>query len=245
MEPRYDKIGRGYAGFRRPDPRIAAAINAQLGDARSILNIGAGSGSYEPMGRELVAVEPSSVMIAQRASAAPVIQACAEALPFADGRFDCSMALLSIHHWSNIELGLLEAIRVTRDRLVLFTWLGFDRHFWLFDYLPAIRAIDEEIFPKEEWLRVRLGKIDILPVSIPHDCVDGFMGAYWRRPSAYLDAGVRRAISTFSRLGNIDSALVRLQEDLASGEWRRRYGELMRESSFDLGYRLVVLHKDR
>jgi SAM-dependent methyltransferase len=245
MQTLYDTIGARYSDYRHPDPRIATALNAELGQAVNIVNIGAGVGSYEPQDRDLVAVEPSQVMISQRAkNGAPIVQARAESLPFKDAAFDAATAILTIHHWSDIERGLLEACRVARSRVVLLTWVGFGQDFWLLDYLPQIREIDEPLFPSIEDLAHCLGPVRVTPVPIPQDCTDGFLCAYWRRPYSYLDEGVRSAISTFSRVLDIHDGLRQLEEDLKSGVWQRRYGHLFQADRMDFGYRLVVCEKE-
>ena len=237
----YDSIGGHYRDYRRPDQRIAAVLSRGLAGARAIVNIGAGVGSYEPRDRNVVAVEPSWVMISQRVGCThPLVQARAEALPFRDDTFDCATALLTIHHWSDIEKGLQEALRVARQRLVLFTWIGFTNHFWLLDYLPQIKLIDEPMFPSIEQLSSWLGPVRAISVPIPHDCTDGFLCAYWRRPEAYLDEGVRGAISTFSRVRDVEGGLDKLKADLASGLWHQRYGNLLQREEIDFGYRMVV-----
>lgn len=241
MQTLYDAIGTRYSNYRRPDPRIATALNAELGQAVSIVNIGAGVGSYEPRDRSLVAVEPSRLMISQRAkSGPPVVQARAESLPFRDAAFDVATAILTIHHWADVERGLCEAQRVTRGRIVLLTWVGFGQDFWLLDYLPQIREVDEPLFPSIEALVHLLGPVRVTPVPIPHDCTDGFLCAYWRRPHSYLDEGVRGAISTFSRVLDIHDGLRKLEEDLDSGVWQHRYSHLCQIDSMDFGYRVVV-----
>ncbi len=239
--PLYDNIGEQYQNYRRPDPRIGAAISRELGRAGTVVNIGAGAGSYEPPDRQLVAVDPSWVMLAQRSpNGASRVQARAEALPFRDNSFDFAMAILTIHHWSDIEKGLSEAMRVARRRVVLLTWIGFTTHFWLLDYLPQVKAIDEALFPSIQQLSSWLGPVRTTVVPIPHDCTDGFLCAYWRRPEAYLDEGVRRAISTFSRVHDIEDGLRKLETDLSSGVWREKYGSLSQQTERDFGYRLVA-----
>ena len=237
----YDTIGKHYGNFRSPDSRIAALISRELEDLRSIVNLGAGAGSYEPVGRRVVAVEPSMVMIAQRGKkAAPVVQAYAEALPFGKGTFDGAMALLTIHHWSDVRKGLAEALRVARRKVVLLTRIDFDVRFWLFDYLPQLRKIDERTFPSLDQLSSWMGPARSVIVPIPHDCTDGFLCAYWRRPEAYLDPDVRRAISSFSRIQNADEGLKRLQDDLSCGAWSKRYSHIFEKREMDFGYRLIV-----
>ena len=244
MSRAYDTIGVNYAALRRPDPRIAARIDAALGPAETVLNVGAGAGSYEPAGRRVTAVEPSAEMIRQRpASAARAVQASAEDLPFEDGGFDASMAVLTIHHWSDQAKGLREMRRVTRGPIVILTYDPAFRGFWLADYLPELVALDEAQMPRMSDYEAWLGPIEVSPVPIPHDCVDGFLCAYWRRPAAYLDARIRAAMSSFWALGEAAAGgLARLERDLDSGEWERRYGALLERDECDCGYRLVVAH---
>jgi SAM-dependent methyltransferase len=241
MSAAYDRIGINYAALRRPDPRIAATIGAALGPARSVLNVGAGAGSYEPADKEVTAIEPSLAMIRQRpAGAARVIQGRAEALPFADDSFDGSMAVLTVHHWSDQAQGLGEMRRVTRGPVVVLTYDPAFRGFWLADYIPELIALDEAQMPPlaayEKWL----GPVEIAPVPIPHDCADGFLAAYWRRPHFYLDPQVRAAISSFWALGDVSAALGRLARDLDSGAWARRHAALLDLDECDCGYRLVL-----
>jgi SAM-dependent methyltransferase len=242
MAQLYDAIGVGYGRHRRPDPRIAAAITDALGGAESVLNVGAGAGSYEPGDRAVVAVEPSLAMIRQRrAGSAPVVQASATHLPFRDGAFAASLAVLTVHHWPDRARGLAELARVARQRVVILTWDPAFPGFWLVDdYFPEIWTIDRPIFPPIDELERALGSVECRPLLIPHDCTDGFLGAYWRRPDAYLDPGVRGAISTFSKIGDLEPGLTRLRRDLAGGTWQRRHGHLLSESAIDLGYRLVI-----
>ena len=227
------------------DPRIAEILRSALGDSSSIVNIGAGDGSYEPDHCEVVALEPSHIMLQQRGpDRAPAVQGSAEALPFANGQFSAAMGVLTLHHWRDKAAGLREALRVGSGKLVLLTWVGFVNRFWLFDYFPEIEAIDEEIFPTLEWMAQETGAhITAKPVLIPADCSDGFLCAYWRRPQAYLDAGVRGAISTFARLHQVEPRLDALRHDLAWGAWHRRNAELLERDTMDYGYRVVVLQK--
>ena len=247
MAELYDAIGVGYDAYRRPDPRIAVAIGRTLGAAESVVNVGAGAGSYEPIDRRVVAVEPSLAMIRQRrAGAAPVVQASATDLPFGDGAFDAALAILTVHHWPDRARGLAELVRVARRRVVIVTWDPASSGFWLTeDYFPSILTIDRPIFSTMNELRQALGEIEVVPLPVPYDCVDGFLGAYWRRPHAYLEAGVRSAISTFSKLGDVGPGLDRLRRDLDDGTWMRRHGDLLDRSELDLGYRLVVARASR
>lgn len=206
-----------------------------------MVNVGAGAGSYEPTDRSLVAVEPSPVMIRQRrAGAARVVQASASNLPFRDEPFDAALAILTVHHWPDRLQGLRELARTAR-RVVIVTWDPASSGFWLVDeYFPEVLVIDRPIFPSIEEYRLALGPIEIRTLLVPHDCTDGFLGAYWQRPRAYLDAGVRGAISSFAKLGDVDAGLKRLERDLGDGSWMRRHGHLLAESEIDLGYRLVT-----
>lgn len=240
----YDSIGRGYSAFRRPDPRIAAAIDAALGDAGTVVNVGAGTGSYEPSGRGVLAVEPSERMIAQRPpGAAPCLQGSAEALPVATGTADAAMAILSMHHWQDPERGLREMRRVARRRVVLLTWVPDAEPFWLTrDYFPEIAAHDRAIFPATAELAAMLERIvgpaTTTALPVPHDCADGFLCAYWRRPEAYLDPEARGAMSSFARI-DAEAGLARLRDDLASGRWAGRNRDLLGLDALDAGYRIV------
>ncbi len=237
----YDTIGRGYQAHRVEEPRIARPIRDALGEAQSVLNVGAGAGSYEPRDRHVVGIEPSRVMIDQRAAgAAPVARGVAGALPFADDAFDATLAILTIHHWPDLGAGLRELRRVARQRVVLLTCEPGLPGFWLLDYLPEIGELDRAWMPTMATLTELLGPIDVTPLPIPHDCTDGMLGAYWRRPDAYLDPAVRGATSIFSKIADADTGLGRLRDDLETGEWARRYADLLGRASLDLGYRLVV-----
>ncbi len=243
--PLYDTIGSNYATVRRPDPRIASAIRAALGDAASVVNIGAGTGAYEPTDRSAIAVEPSEVMIRQRpASAAPCIQGSAEALPLETRSIDAAMCILTLHHWSRPEVGLREVARVARKRAVFLTWVPDARPFWLTeDYFPEILANDREIFPSAdaltEMLERCIGPVQMTPVPVPRDCTDGILSSYWRRPEAYLDPAVRSGMSAFARI-DAEAGLTKLRDDLASGRWTARNGDLMNVDSVDWGYRIAV-----
>ena len=246
MSQLYDEIGSDYRTHRRPDPRIASAIRTALDGAETVLNVGAGAGSYEPEDRMVVAVEPSLVMIRQRRpGSAPVVQASATDLPFRDASFSAAFAVLTVHHWPDRGRGLAEMVRVARHRVVIITWDPAFSGFWLVDdYFPAF-AVDREIFPTVDELERVLGDVEIQPLLVHHDCTDGFLGAYWRRPDAYLDAGVRSGISTFFKIGDVEPGLARLRRDLEDGTWARRYGDLLSRSELDLGYRLVIARRSR
>jgi hypothetical protein len=241
MSALYDRIGRSYVATRAEDPRIASAIHAELGAARTVLNVGAGAGAYEPRDRDVTAVEPSAVMRAQRPpDAARCIDASAEALPFADAAFDASMAVLSDHHWQHRLAGLRELRRVGR-RTIVFQWNpAFAGAFWLArDYLPSFPGSQQISLAETE---AALGATRAVAVPIPHDCRDGFLMAYWRRPEAYLDPLVRANISVFALLpaAEVDAMVDALRADLASGEWARRNAALLELDAFDFGYRVLV-----
>lgn len=245
MTAAYDTIGGGYAARRQPDPRIAAHIETALDGCATIVNVGAGSGSYEIAGRTTLAVEPSSVMIAQRApDAAPCRQGVAENLPVDTKSFDAATAYLTLHHWADVDRGLAELARVARRRIVILTWVPDSPAFWLTDdYFPDIRALDNGVFPTSDALvaqcRAVAADVHLLPVPIPHDCIDGFLAAYWARPEAYLAADVRSAISSFAHFDPADG-IARLRADLADGSWDARYSALRAQPTCDLGYRLAV-----
>jgi SAM-dependent methyltransferase len=240
----YDAIGTTYARTRRPDPRIAALIEDALGDAVTVVNVGAGTGSYEPRDRRVVAVEPSRTMIRQRPrDAAPAVVGSAEALPLADASVDAALAILTVHHWSDARRGLAELRRVARDRVVVLTWdVSFTGTFWLFDYLPGIAANDIPRFPPLEVYEQELGRLEVTPVLVPHDCTDGFLAAFWRRPEAYLDPAVRANISGFAVLppAEVEAAVAALAADLESGAWAERHADLLALDEVDAGYRLLV-----
>ncbi len=238
----YDRIGEGYHNLRIPDPRIARNIHHALGEVETLVNVGAGAGSYEPFDRPVVAVEPSLTMIRQRRPGiAPVVQASAVDLPFRDGAFAAALAVLTVHHWPDRSRGLHELGRVARNRVVIVTWDPATLGFWLIDdYFPEIGEIDREILPPLEEFRQALGPIEVRPLLVPHDCSDGFLGAYWRRPHEYLDPRVRSAISTFSKIHDVESGLARLRRELGDGTWQQKYGHLLGQSDLDLGYRLII-----
>lgn len=238
----YDTIGLDYAALRRPDPRIAAAIHAHLAGAETVLNVGAGAGSYEPSHLKVTAVEPSTAMTSQRQAGdkAIVVQATAEDLPFADATFDASMAILTVHHWTDIPKGLREMRRVTRGTIVVLTFDPLVANFWLLDYLPELGALDQQQMPRQADFEAVLGPVASIVVPIPYDCRDGMLCAYWRRPAAYLDPNVRRSMSPFWKIGDVTEPLRRLEDDLRSGAWERRYASLLDKEACDFGYRLLV-----
>ena len=241
MRSTYDTIGVNYSDLRKPDSRIQKRIDTALGPARTVLNVGAGTGSYEPDDRKVTALEPSTEMIRQRkASASAAVQGYAEDLPFEDKTFDASMAVLTIHHWTDKERGLGEMRRVTRGPVVLLTYDPSFRGFWLTDYVPELIALDEARMPRMASYEAWLGPVEISAVPIPHDCTDGFLCAYWQRPEAYLDPRIRAAMSSFWALDSVSEGLEKLAGDLDSGAWAERYSDLSGLDECDLGYRLVT-----
>ena len=241
--PIYESIGRSYARHRRPDPRIAAQIDRALGDARSIVDLGAGTGSYEPTGNVVVAVEPSPVMAAQRPlGAAPVVRAVAEHLPFADATFDAALAVFTIHHWTDVVGGLREMVRVARGAAVLTFEPEMHSRFWLFDYVPEVNALPVTLVMAPEIVAEVIGATRIEPVMIPWDCVDGFNWAFWRRPEAYLDPEVRSCMSGLALLPDdlVAARMELLRSDIDDGTWHARHADLLDRDVIDGGLRLVV-----
>lgn len=240
----YERHGTTYSRHRRPDPRIAAAIERALGDARTVLNVGAGTGSYEPAGRWVLAVEPSATMRAQRAlDAPPAISARAEELPFDDDAVDATMAMVTIHHWEPPEAGLAELSRVARRRVVVLTFDLAHLVAWQRDFLDEGLKIECPRFPSLDAIAAALGgevRVETLPT--PADCVDGFFEAFWNRPEALLDPEVRSAQSMWALLpGQAEERIVtRLRTALESGAWDAEHGHLRRQSSFDGSLRMVV-----
>ena len=227
----YDRIGVGYAARRRPDGRIKARIDAAIGDARRVLNVGAGAGSYEPTGA--IAVEPSRTMLSQRSNGNAAVQAVAEHLPFRDGAFDVALAVITVHHWPDLAAGLAELRRVAeRQVIVTFDRTVHDRH-WIFDYAPVPNALP----PIDA-----LGLANVEVVEIPHDCTDRFLVAPWRNPEEFLDPAARAAMSGLALLDDhiVEAAVARLAADLRSGEWARRYGHLLALESLDVGLRILT-----
>ena len=240
----YDQIGRGYTATRRPDPRIGAAIAGALRGAATVVNVGAGPGAYEPAGASVVAVEPSWHMIRQRPSvASPAVQAVAEELPFRAAAFDAALAVLTIHHWTDWRQGIVEMKRVAK-RVVLFTFdTAAVRHFWLTEtYFPELVALDRKRSPSIAELVRAVGHCTVDRIAVPHDCADGFLAAFWRRPEAYLDSNVRAAMSGFALLDQnvVARGIARLKSDLESGVWDRDYGHLRSLDALDAGYRLLA-----
>ena len=246
MSALYDDIGKTYGRYRKPDGRIARAIDAALSNARSVASVGSGTGSYEPRAREVVAVEPSRTMIEQRPpDAAPVVQGVAEHLPLHDESFDAALAVLTVHHWPDPQGGLMEMTRIACRQVVL-TWDPLiARRFWLVaEYLPELAEFESGLATLDAACAA-LEVIDVLPVPVPWDCTDGFCGAYWRRPHHYLDPAARAAISGLSLMdqNTVARAMRQLEDDLANGTWDNRYADLAGAAEMDLGYRLVIAGK--
>ncbi len=242
---RYDSIGTTYAATRRTEPRIAARIHAALGEAQRVVNIGAGTGNHEPDDRSVVAFEPSTTMLRQRpAGAAPAVRAVAEALPFPDRAFDAALAVLTVHHWTDIERGLLEMQRVATRQVILFFEPSWAPEFWLVrEYFPEILALgSERAAPSALRLARMLANAHIEPVPVPADCVDGFGGSFWNRPEAYLEPAAQDGMSSFAQLDPQVRArgTEQLRRDLASGAWDVRHLGLRERPEIDLGYRLLV-----
>ncbi|HEY1918559.1 MAG TPA: methyltransferase domain-containing protein [Streptosporangiaceae bacterium] len=238
----YDQIGIGYATVRRPDPRLAAIIATGLGEAASVVNVGAGAGSYEPSGRDVVAVEPSAVMLAQHPGRRRV-RAAAQALPFTAGAFDAAMAVMTVHHWADLAAGLAEMRRVAARQLV-FTWdPGWDRVLWVVEeYVPEIGDLERSRFAPLEQVVEVMAAHTVVPFPVPWDFADGYQPAFWRRPEAYLDPRIRAASSTFASLPDavVTPAMDRLRRDLDSGTWHQRHRDLLQAEAVDYGYRLLI-----
>ncbi len=237
----YDALGVNYSVTRCTEPRIARPLYAALAGATRIVNIGAGTGSYEPESVPLVAVEPSATMIAQRhTNAHPVEQASAEQLPFPDNAFSHAMTVLSMHHWTDRPRAFHEINRVTTSRFVAITWDPDSPPFWLTrDYFPEIHLKDQTNFPSMAELGEYFDDVEIQTIPIPADCRDGMLTAFWKRPAAYLQPSVRQATSPFASIERLAEGLEKLQNDLASGAWEANNKALLDKEEVDLGYRLV------
>lgn len=242
MHPIYDDIGVNYSVTRSTDPKIAAQLYPELEGATRIVNIGAGTGSYEPENIDLVAVEPSAEMISQRAHEShPVKQASAEQLPFDDNSFSHAMTILSMHHWGDKSRAFNEINRVATEKFVAISWDPESEPFWLTrDYFPEIYEMDRKIFPKLGDFSEFFDDVKIRPLHIPNDCEDGFFAAFWKRPKAYLNSEVRQATSPFSKVNNLEEGLKKLEDDLKNGTWAKNNQALLNASTLDVGYRLIT-----
>jgi SAM-dependent methyltransferase len=241
MAQRYDTVGVGYTNFRRPDPRIAAHIWSAVGNAGRIVNVGAGTGSYEQRARTMAAVEPSARMISQRAAGVPVVRAAAEHLPFGDDSFDVGLALMTVHHWKDQRRGLRELRRVARRQAVFTYDPGVHDRLWVFtEYVPA--ALSWEDHAQLQVVVEELDAHEVAVIPTPADGLDGFGSAYWQRPERYLLPEVRANISAFARLDQavVEAGMAQLARDLESGVWHRRHADLLGRDAIDGGLRLVV-----
>ncbi|SDH14334.1 class I SAM-dependent methyltransferase [Nonomuraea jiangxiensis] len=243
----YDRHGHGYAQQRRTDPRIAARVEAALGQARTVINVGAGAGSYEPEDRHVVAVEPSAAMRAQRPRhLAPAVDATAERLPFDDDSFDAAMATVTVHQWGDTERGLRELRRVSRGPVVVLTFDGDALDLlWLAEYAPELIVAERRRYPPIELIASLIGgHAEVVPVPIPIDCVDGFTEAYYARPERFLDPRVRASQSAWGFVDDAAEARAvdSLRRDLDSGDWDRRHGHLREQPEFVGSLRLVIGH---
>jgi SAM-dependent methyltransferase len=243
----YEAHGGGYALVRRPDPRIAALVHSALGDARTVLNVGAGAGSYEPSDRHVIAVEPSAAMRAQRPpSAAPAVNASAEDLPFDDDSFDAVMATVTVHQWRNPDRGLAELRRVARGPVVILTFDGdaLDR-FWLAAYAPELITAERRRYPPIAALATAVGRdSSVAEVPVPIDCADGFTEAFYARPESFLDPRVRAAQSAWGFITPeaTQRTVETLRQDLASGRWDQMYAAWRTQPHFTGSLRLLVGH---
>ena len=241
----YSSLAADYAAVRRPDPRIGAQLLAALGDARTVLNVGAGTGSYEPTDRQVVAVEPAAEMRARRDPALPpAIDATAEALPFDDGSFDAALAVLTVHHWPDLEAGLAEVRRVTKGPVVMMT---ADPEalsdLWVSAYAPEFHATERRRYPSPDRIAAALGgPLEIRPLLVALDCSDGFTDAFYGRPEAMLDQAVRNAQSAWSFVDEEAQArfVDRLRTDLDSGVWDERHGHLRSQPEFESSIRILI-----
>lgn len=244
----YDRHGQEYSGHRRTDPRIAEYVCNALGEARTILNVGAGAGSYEPEDQYVVAVEPSIVMRAQRLANGkrPAITGRADALPFDDDSFDAGMAMVTVHHWPDIARGLKELRRVTKTAVVIMTFDPDALHnFWNVHYFPELVEVERKRYPKIDVITSALGgKCEVMPIPVPFDCVDGFQEAFYGRPEAFLQAGVRMSQSAWGFLPKrLEEEYVQaLADDLHSGKWDQRFGAFRSMPTFTCALRLIVAH---
>ncbi len=248
---RYDRIGRDYQRKRRPEARFSALIEQALGDCVSVLNVGAGTGSYESPQRKVCALEPSEMMIRQRPpDAAPAIVGEAERLPFIDQSVDAVTAFMTVHHWLDVPAGLRELRRVARKRIVIMTYLPHGEVFpdrWITNvYFPGIAAAHRRRMPDRSFFESALGPLSYVPVMIPHDCTDGFIDAFWARPEAYLDPSVRNSMSAFQLLNPVElvQGIAQLRADLKHGRWDAQFGKLRSQQDMDAGLRLVVARLD-
>ncbi|TWI77982.1 methyltransferase family protein [Lacibacter cauensis] len=242
----YDKLGQKYSGYRQTDTRIAKYVSDALADAITILNVGAGTGSYEPIDRYVVAVEPSIVMRSQRLENGkiPAINAKADNLPFDDNSFDASMAMITVHHWPDINKGLKELRRVTKGQVIIMTFDPAELdNFWNVHYFPELIEVEKARYPTIDFIKNSLGgNCEVVAIPIPLDCVDGFQEAFYGRPEAFLEKEVRLSQSAWGFLPKgVEEKLVQsLQDDLQSGEWDKKYGHFRTQPTFTCALRLII-----
>ncbi|MFL5752989.1 MAG: class I SAM-dependent methyltransferase [Bacteroidia bacterium] len=245
----YNAHGHTYAGFRQADNRISKYIHDALGEARTVLNVGAGAGSYEPMDRHVVALEPSQVMRAQRPGQhVPALIGKAESLPFDDRSFDASMAMLTVHHWLYMKKGLRELRRVTREQILILTFDPDElKNFWIADYAPELIEVEKLRYPTIDFLVTALkGRAEVIRIPVPFDCTDGFQEAFYGRPEAFLEPGVRKSQSAWGFLakGVEEEIVARLRKDLDSGVWDKRYGHFRMQKEFMGALKLIIASRD-
>jgi len=245
----YDKPGQTYSGHRQTDPRIAKYVFEALADAKTILNVGAGTGSYEPTDKYVVAVEPSIVMRKQRIKNGhpPAMNAKADSLPFDDNSFDASTAIVTVHHWPDCDKGLKELSRVTKNKVIIMTFDPDELdNFWNAKYFPELIAIEKARYPTIEYIKNSLGgNCELISIPVPLDCADGFQEAFYGRPEAFLEKEVRSSQSAWGFLpeGAEDKLVKSLEDDLGSGEWDRKYGHFRNQPNFTCALRLIISHK--
>jgi SAM-dependent methyltransferase len=243
----YNAHGSDYSAYRRTDPRIAQYVHEALGEARTILNVGAGAGSYEPFDRYVVAIEPSSVMRSQRSDKhVPALNGKAEALPFDDNAFDAVMAMVTVHHWLYMKKGLKELKRVSRKKVLV---LSFDPealdNFWMAGYAPELIAVEKLRYPTIDFvIRALGGQAEVIDIPVPFDCTDGFQEAFFGRPEAFLDPQIRKSQSAWGFLekGKEKEIVGRLKRSMESGEWDERYGHLRKQEEFTCALKLIVVN---
>jgi SAM-dependent methyltransferase len=219
----YQATAEAYAHYRQPDPEIAGFITRALGSSQTVVNVGAGIGSYEPDGLNVTAIEPSADMRQRRPAGRPAFDAVAGHLPFANDSFDAAMSTFSIHQWPDVRAGLAEMRRVALGPVLVLTCdpAALDC-FWLNDYCPEVIAVEARRYPSLDVIGTELGStVDVKTVPIPLRCIDGFQEAYYGRPERFLDANARRACF-----------MEALSDDLASGAWDAKYGNLRVQPAF-------------
>jgi SAM-dependent methyltransferase len=241
----YNRQAQNYGQIRQEDRRIQAVIDLALGCARTVLNIGAGTGSYEPKDRYVLALEPSLTMRAQRRSGmAPAMIGTASEIPFDDDTFDASMAMLTVHHWPDLAKGLGEMARVTAGPRIVMSF-DPDAHtdFWMFDYVPEMAVVERARYPAISKIVEGLGGVvEVLTLPVARDCTDRFQVALYARPEEFLIEAVRRSQSAWNFLeAGVEARFVQqLGHDLETGVWDVKYGHLRHQDTIDCQLRLIV-----